>query len=316
MRKYLLAAAATVAIATPAFATDDSPYVGIEGGVTWPRHQTIFGTVNFTNPGTPGPVNVSRTDVASTSYKMGYDLDLIGGYDFGMFRLEGELGYKRARMKNRTVDSTFVNAINTGAGTTFSSTTSTLTTFDLSDHTSVYSGMINALGDFGGNGGIGGYLGAGAGYASVHQFTGSKSGFAWQLIAGVYMPVGSNVDIGLKYRYFNGPRNSHARDFAFAAGTTTCGVDPNTFPCSGGIASFDSSGHYRSHSLLLSLVYNFAAPEAAPAPPPPPPPPPPPAAPATQTCPDGSVIEATATCPAPPPPPPPPAPTQRGERGR
>ena len=50
---------------------------------------------------------------------------------------------------------------------------------------------------------------------------------------------------------------------------------------------------------------------AAPPPPPPPPvmAPPPPAAPppATQTCADGSVIEATGTCPAPPPPPPPPA---------
>ena len=36
----------------------------------------------------------------------------------------------------------------------------------------------------------------------------------------------------------------------------------------------------------------------------PPPPPPPPPAPATQTCPDGSVILATETCPPPPPPPP------------
>ena len=43
------------------------------------------------------------------------------------------------------------------------------------------------------------------------------------------------------------------------------------------------------------------------------PPPPPPPAPATQTCPDGSVIDAAATCPAPPPPPPPPAPAP--ERG-
>jgi outer membrane immunogenic protein len=40
---------------------------------------------------------------------------------------------------------------------------------------------------------------------------------------------------------------------------------------------------------------------------------PPPAAPATQTCPDGSVILATDVCPAPPPPPPPPAPAP--ERG-
>ncbi|MEO6224295.1 MAG: TonB-dependent receptor [Sphingomicrobium sp.] len=45
-------------------------------------------------------------------------------------------------------------------------------------------------------------------------------------------------------------------------------------------------------------------------------PPPPPVA--TQTCPDGSVIEAMATCPVPPPPPPPPppAPVERGERGQ
>jgi hypothetical protein len=49
-------------------------------------------------------------------------------------------------------------------------------------------------------------------------------------------------------------------------------------------------------------------PPEVPAPPPPPPPPPPP----SQTCPDGSVIAADATCPVPPPPP---APTERGERG-
>ena len=316
MHKYLFAAAATVTLATPAFATDNSPYAGIEGGVTWPRHQTVFGTINFTNPGTPGPVNVSRTDVASTSYKMGYDVDFIGGYDFGMFRLEGELGYKRAKMKNRTVSSSFVNAINTGAGTTYSTTTSTLTTFGLNNHTSVWSAMVNALADFGGNDSIGGYVGAGAGYANVHQFGGSNGGFAWQLLAGVYMPISSNVDIGLKYRYFNAGRRNRTRDFAFAAGTTTCGVAPNTFACSPGTATFDESGRYKSHSLLLSLVYNFGAPAVvAAAPPPPPPPPPPPAAPATQTCPDGSVIDATATCPAPPPPPPPP-PAPAPERGR
>ena len=52
------------------------------------------------------------------------------------------------------------------------------------------------------------------------------------------------------------------------------------------------------------------APVAAP-PAPPLPPPPPPSAPATQTCPDGSVVLATAACPVPPPPPPAP----QGERG-
>jgi TonB-dependent receptor len=62
--------------------------------------------------------------------------------------------------------------------------------------------------------------------------------------------------------------------------------------------------------------FSFGGERAPPPPPPPPlapPPPPPPPAPPTQTCTDGSVIDATATCPAPPPPPPPPAPAP--ERG-
>jgi iron complex outermembrane receptor protein len=64
---------------------------------------------------------------------------------------------------------------------------------------------------------------------------------------------------------------------------------------------------------MLGATYKFGGSHAAPPPPPVAPPPPP--LPATQTCPDGSVIEATATCAAPPPPPPPPPPATQGERG-
>src|SRR2546421_8463728 len=125
MRTYLLAtaAAATVAIAAPAAATtDNSGYVGLEGGVLFPRSQTVFGTINFTTPGTPGPVNFTRTDIGSVKYKTGFDVDVIGGYDFGMFRLEGELGYKHAKTKSVGVNSAFVTALNAGAGTAFTTT--------------------------------------------------------------------------------------------------------------------------------------------------------------------------------------------------
>jgi hypothetical protein len=69
-------------------------------------------------------------------------------------------------------------------------------------------------------------------------------------------------------------------------------------------------GEPRTYGLTLRAKFAPAArmPELAPPPPPPPPPP------AMQTCPDGSMIEATATCPVPPPPPPPPPPPA-GERG-
>ena len=64
--------------------------------------------------------------------------------------------------------------------------------------------------------------------------------------------------------------------------------------------------------VLLGVGLRFGGASA-----PPPPPPPPPPVPATQTCPDGTVIDAAAACPTPPPPPPPPppAPVERGERG-
>jgi autotransporter-associated beta strand protein len=72
---------------------------------------------------------------------------------------------------------------------------------------------------------------------------------------------------------------------------------------------------HHSNGVSAGFRVNFGGPVAAPPPPPPPappPPPPPPPAPATQTCPDGSVIDATATCPAPPPPPPPAPAPERG----
>ena len=64
----------------------------------------------------------------------------------------------------------------------------------------------------------------------------------------------------------------------------------------------------RRYSFILRGTFGGAR-----AAPPPPPPPLPPPLPATQTCPDGSVISANATCPAPPPPPPPPPAPERGE---
>jgi opacity protein-like surface antigen len=306
MRTIMLASAAALAIATPAVARDNSPYVGIDAGITSATHQDLLGNVIFTNT---GPTGLTTQTVGSTHYRRGYDVDLNAGYDFGMFRLEGEFGYKSVKSRNPTLSNTFITAVNTGAGTTFTTTSN----FDLRQRTTVWSAMANALLDLGGNTGIGGFAGAGAGYANVHQFGSGSGHLAWQLLAGVYAPVTSNLDIGLKYRYFHAGRNNGSMTTAFTTGATVCGA----FACSPGTVTFTNGGRYTSHSLMLNLTYNLGAPAVAvpAAAPAPPPPPPAPAAPATQTCPDGSVIDATATCPAPPPPPPPPAPVARGERG-
>jgi len=74
----------------------------------------------------------------------------------------------------------------------------------------------------------------------------------------------------------------------------------------------DYKNHTHTLTGLIGLGVMFGAAAPAPEVVPMAPPPPAPEAPATQTCPDGSVILATSVCPAPPPPP---APVERGERG-
>jgi opacity protein-like surface antigen len=209
-------------------------------------------------------VNATGARVLDIDHKLGVDGDLIAGYDFGMFRAEFEGAHKWAKHDSFDLPTGAENPVH--------------------GHTSNYSTLVNAMVDLGNNDSFNFYAGGGAGLAWVNQKARigtttlvdiqDNSQFAWQGIAGVRAPVFRYFDVGLKYRYFNA---GHIKD--------------------DGLRS-----RFTSHSLLASLIYNFAAEEA--------PPPPPPA---TQTCPDGSVILATDACPAPPPPPPPPPPTP--ERG-
>jgi OmpA-OmpF porin, OOP family len=293
MRKYLLATTVSAALATPAFAGAPGPYVGVEGGVTFP-HSSDLDIILNNNSVTP-PATSTFNNGYNVDYKTGYDVDAIAGYKLGLIRLEVEGGYKRAKVKSLGVSAPLITAVGTAAGTPV-----TAANFDVGNHIGVKTLMANALLDSDIGGGFGGYIGGGAGRAWT-SFSGDKdNAWAFQGIAGLRYALSPNVDAGLKYRYFRTGKLNF--DDAFA-------VNGTNFTTA-------ASGRYSSHSLLASLVYNFNAPsEAAPIPAAAPAPPPPPPEPATQTCPDGSVILATSTCPAPPPPPPPPAPAQRGERG-
>jgi OmpA-OmpF porin, OOP family len=262
MRKLAIAAAlATTMLASPAVARDGTTYAGIEGGLM------LVEDTEFDYLDIDGPMGIN------IDYDRGVDADVIVGHDFGMFRLEGELGWKRAGIDHVQFESTPDVDVD-----------------DLTDgNVRVLSAMGNALLDFE-EGGLRGYAGGGLGFANVrYRLDGTSdtdSGLAWQLIAGVSTAVSPNIDLGLKYRFFN------AKNLEFSDSRL-------------------DNGRFRSHSLLASLIFNFAPPPApivpvVEAPPPPPPP-------ATQTCPDGSVILATDTCPVPPPPPPPPPPEP--ERG-
>ena len=289
MRKFLLAAVASVAIAAPAAAQDAGPYVGLEGGVLFPKDTNVEADVDFIDPTIP---DIIGEDAFDLDYKNGYDIDAIAGYDLGMFRIEGELGYKRAKTDELQLRQSFIDAYEDATGVTLLNED-----FDLDGHVSVLSGMLNGLVDFDA-GGFNLYGGAGIGRASVKLLGDKDSAWAYQLIAGASVPVSSNVDVGLKYRYFR----TGKLDFSDSGEFTDADV----------LLSNDS--HFSSHSLLASLIFHFGGvSEPAPYVPAAAPPPPAPVAPATQTCPDGTVILATDICPAPPPPPPMPA--APGERG-
>lgn len=281
MRKLLLAAAATIAIASPAAARDGSGYVALDAGALWPKNQDLNASIDFTNA---NQADFLRRNVGDIQYKVGYDVDARGGFDFGMFRVEGELGYKKLvgdtiRLDNDLADDLGLvdPRLDVGNGR-------------------VWSLMANGMLDFGNDDGLSGFIGAGIGRARVNLDGEKDSAFAGQIIAGVRHAITPNLDVGVKYRYFRTARLNFNDSF-----------DDGT--------DFGARGKLRTHSLLASLIYNFGAPVPAPvvvAPVVETPPPPPPA---TQTCYDGSVILATDVCPQPPveTPPPPPAPVP--ERG-
>jgi opacity protein-like surface antigen len=251
MSKFLFAATAISILAAPALAADQGfGYVGVEGGVLFPHSQDVFGLVTYTNT-TIGPI--PRAQAGGKRYRPGYDVDLIGGYDFGVFRLEGELGYKQAKAKPLTFGQAFITSLNTNAGTAYT----TSTAFDLRNRTTALSAMVNGLVNLGGHGGLGGYAGAGVGYANVEQLTGSKGRLAWQFIAGIRAPLSSNIEVGVKYRFFNAERNRRPAIYAFTAGTAPCGAGRDPLPCTGGVAVFDDTSRFNSHSLLLSVIYQF-----------------------------------------------------------
>jgi len=259
MRNYLLAAVAAAALTTPAMARDKSVYVGVDAGVMLVEDTNLDFNYDY-----DAEFTYDIDDAFTVDHKLGFDVDLVAGYDFGLVRGELELGYKRA-----SVDEVQIHTDLTG---------SPLPTepFDADGRVRVWSGMANVLFDFGDEDGWSGFLGAGAGWANVDYDIdvagyGSASdddgAVAWQILAGIRKAITPNIDLGLKYRFFNVSKLDFNEPF---------GNDVETL-----------DGRFRSHSLMLSLLY-------------------------TQTCPDGTVILATDACPPPPPPPPPPPEPERG----
>ena len=190
---------ATTLLAAPAMARDSAVYVGLGGGVV--KAEDIDWTVGTTN-------NQINGDTG-----LGWEAEGVLGYDFGAIRLELEGAYKDFALDELDGASGGipVNAPVSGGSNGILPGTYA----DVNGRVNLFSGMLNALLDFGGEDGVGFSVGGGLGLSNVRMFdiTVNPAGpgflddndvkFAWQGLAQLRVPVSDAVDIGVKYKYHN-----------------------------------------------------------------------------------------------------------------
>jgi OOP family OmpA-OmpF porin len=232
MRSLIMISASAVALAaTPAAARDGAWYVGGEFGAMIVEDTSL----DFSN----GSSTVDNA--VAINHEYGYDGGLFVGYDLGAFRLEAEVAYRKASLEE--FENTIVLPSSAGPHP--------VGTHEAAGNTSALSFMINGMLDFGDDDGLSGFVGAGLGTSRVkfreHRFAGndgvflndSDSALAWQVFAGVRQAISRNVDVHLRYRFFN-----------------VDSIDTQTYwpPVD------DASGRFRSHSLLGGITFNFGAP--------------------------------------------------------
>ena len=173
------------------------------------------------------------------TYGYGSGITLLGafGCDYGDYRIEGELGYQQNDIESVAIDLDFDGGP---------------TPIEATSDASVLSLLANGYYDIQLGGGIECYLTAGVGVAQVSIETGlgeveidgeiidldteydaSETTLAYQLGAGVGIPVADNIMLDARYRYFA------TTDFTLSGAIPFDGLDVNT-----GI---------ESHSALLGL---------------------------------------------------------------
>ena len=144
-------------------------YVGVEGGILFPKSQTISGD-GRSSPTRRQPT-FTRTSLGKLAIQEGLGrrfrrrlrLRHVPARGRTWLQARQDEGLQRQR-RLRLPRSTPAQA----------PPITTTNNFGLSGSASVYSAMVNGLVDFGGNGSIGGYAGGGAGYANVKQFGDSQ----------------------------------------------------------------------------------------------------------------------------------------------
>ncbi len=232
----LIAAVLVIGWSSQSFA--GNPYASANIGIAWFEDATAT------------QVEGDEDDTVDFSFDSGIALTAALGYDFGTTRLEAEFGYQKNDVSSLTFD--FYDDY---YGEDF------VITDDATGSVSLTTFMLNGYYDIQpmGDSGVEIFLTAGIGAAFVHfdevgpgyntyeydyysdpdyTSTFSETTWAYQLGAGVAVPVGDNIMVDARYRYFN------------TADITSRDDDELTLDDPMNI-SIDS------HSALVGLRYNF-----------------------------------------------------------
>ena len=148
------------------------------------------------------PVDTTFGNVFDLDNKMGYDIGIYGGYDFGGFRVEGEIDWKHANLDDLSVDQSLLDAFNL-LNTITGSTPFVDNDFDVDEAVGALSFMINGLADFGDQDGLSFQAGLGVGWTKVKMIDDKDGAFSWQAILGLQYALSPNMDIGARYKYFS-----------------------------------------------------------------------------------------------------------------
>jgi len=208
-------------MSTPAYAVGHY----VSGSIGIPAYQDLNSTYSFYDSPT---VNLAR----DTNISLNSGVLLFGalGIDYGTIRIEGELGYQtfsfdKIKVHSTGIGNTPANIVSqyvyNTSGTAFNETS----TFGLTGKGNVTSLMANAYYDIPVGGCIKPFVTAGAGVAQVryvdyntsslpnpdfsnvlNRYSENATAFAYQLGAGIAVPVSRNVTLDARYRYFTTAR--------------------------------------------------------------------------------------------------------------
>lgn len=267
-----------LALAQPGAARAGSPYISFEAGGFFGRDNDVDEPVSYSSSQTPAtpagpatPGSMEFDDVFSLDYaKPGFEAGIIGGYDFGWFRLELELSHKRAGLGNIRADDTtdnFLTSVNAELNRPSAAPDPgapglqplTIEDFELDGKMRATSAMLNALLDLKVTDRMSVYGGGGTGASQVKSLGAKDSAHSWQYIIGTRYKVGPKVEFGLKYRYFNsGIVKLHSERISYNGNPDRLSIDGTFIDQTTELLSQPQiEGKFRERSILASLFYNF-----------------------------------------------------------